>query len=122
MEQDREKYKAFVRGIKVGEMAGDCEYSMRCKDGSILKISDTLEIKDWVEKKDMVTVLLQTSASIRKVQKNAEKKVESLQIQLNESRIRVSTGQMQPHFLYNALASMRKSVFGKSRVCIGFDF
>ena len=36
--------------------------------------------------------------------------MEKLKIQLNESRIKISTGQMQPHFLYNALASIREIV------------
>ena len=110
MEQDREKYKAFVRGIKVGEMAGDCEYSMRCKDGSILKISDTLEIKEGSDKKRYGYGVVTDISKYQEAQKNAEKKVESLQIQLNESRIKISTGQMQPHFLYNALASIREVV------------
>ena len=47
---------------------------------------------------------------IREAQERNEKKLEKLEIQLNEARIKISIGQMQPHFLYNALASIREVV------------
>lgn len=97
-EQDRKKYEAFIRNIKDSGETGTCEYSMICKDGSMLKLLDTLEVKDGSgEDKYGYGVVIDIS-KYRDAQKNAEKKLEKLKIQLNESRIKISTGQMQPHF------------------------
>lgn len=109
-EEDREKYEVFVRKIRESGETGTCEYSMICKDGSMLKLSDTLEVKDGSEGDNYGYGVVIDISKYRDAQKNAEKKLEKLQIQLNEARIKISTGQMQPHFLYNALASIREIV------------
>lgn len=109
-EQDREKYEAFIRDIRDSGETGTCEYSMICKDGSMLKLSDTLEVKDGSDGDKYGYGVVIDISKYRDAQKNAEKKLERLQIQLNESRIKISTGQMQPHFLYNSLASIREIV------------
>lgn len=109
-EEDREKYEMFVRNIGESGKAGICEYSMICKDGSMLKLSDTLEVKDGSDGDKYGYGVVIDISKYRDAQKNAEKKLEKLQVQLNESRIKISTGQMQPHFLYNSLASIREIV------------
>lgn len=109
-EKDREKYEAFVKKIKGSGETYTCEYSMICRDGSMLKLSDTLEVKDGSDGKQYGYGVVIDISKYRDAQKNAEKKLEKLKIQLNESRIKISTGQMQPHFLYNSLASIREIV------------
>ena len=109
-EKDREKYEAFVKKIKDSDETYTCEYSMICRDGSMLKLSDTLEVKDGSDGKQYGYGVVIDISKYRDAQKNAEKKLEKLKIQLNESRIKISTGQMQPHFLYNSLASIREIV------------
>ena len=109
-EKDREKYEAFVKKIKGSGETYTCEYSMICRDGSMLKLSDTLEVKDGSDGKQYGYGVVIDISKYRDAQKNAEKKLEKLKIQLNESRIKISAGQMQPHFLYNSLASIREIV------------
>lgn len=109
-EQDREKYEAFISDIKDSGKAGTCEYSMICKDGEMMKLSDIVEVKDRSDGDKYGYGVVIDISKYRDAQKNAEKKLEKLKIQLNESRIKISTGQMQPHFLYNSLASIREIV------------
>lgn len=109
-EEDRKKYEVFIRDIRDSSETGTCEYSMICKDGSMLKLSDTLEVKDGSDGDKYGYGVVIDISKYRDAQKNAEKRLERLQIQLNESRIKISTGQMQPHFLYNSLASIREIV------------
>ncbi|WP_461809891.1 histidine kinase [Faecalimonas sp.] len=109
-EQDREKYETFIRNIKDNGKTGTCEYSMICRDGSMMKLSDTLEVKNGSDGNKYGYGVVIDISKYRDAQKNVEKKLEKLKIQLNESRIKISTGQMQPHFLYNSLASIREIV------------
>lgn len=108
--QDRDRYTAFVR--RVTEIGGNdtCEYTLICKDGTQLKVSDTLEMKDGVDGDKYGYGVVIDVSKYRDAQKRAEQNLEELKIQLNESRIKISTGQIQPHFLYNALASIREIV------------
>lgn len=39
-----------------------------------------------------------------------DREIENLTEELNQSRIKISTGQMQPHFLYNVLGSIREII------------
>ena len=109
-EHDRDKYEAFIQKIKDSGKTGSCEYSMLCRDGSMIELSDTLEVKGSSSGEKYGYGVVIDISKYRDAQKNAEKKLEKLKIQLNESRIKISTGQMQPHFLYNALASIREIV------------
>lgn len=109
-EQDREKYESLINGIKDSGKIGTCEYSMICKDGSMMKLSDTLEVKGGSGGDKYGYGIVIDISKYKDAQKNAEKKLEKLKIQLNESRIKISIGQMQPHFLYNSLASIREIV------------
>ncbi|MGI6017743.1 MAG: histidine kinase [Marvinbryantia sp.] len=108
--QDWDKYKAFVRKVTDSGENDTCEYSMICKDGSRLKVSDTLEMKNESDGDKYGYGVVIDISEYRDAQKKAEQNLEKLKIQLNESRIKISTGQMQPHFLYNALASIREIV------------
>lgn len=86
------------------------EYKMRCKDGSLMMVSDTMEVKYDSEGAKYGYGVVVDISKYREAQEQNEKKLEKLKIQLNESRIKISTGQMQPHFLYNSLASIREVV------------
>ncbi len=98
--QDRDRYTAFVR--RVTEIGGNdtCEYTLICKDGTQLKVSDTLEMKDGADGDKYGYGVVIDVSKYRDAQKRAEQNLEELKIQLNESRIKISTGQIQPHFLY----------------------
>ena len=103
------------------ERAGTCEYRMVCKDGTSLMVSDTLEVKEGFDGTRYGYGVVIDISKYREAQERNEKKLEKLEIQLNESRIKISTGQMQPHFLYNALASIREVVL-EIRNTLLFDF
>lgn len=110
LEQDREKYEAFITRLsKTGE-SDTCEYRMVCKDGSLLTVSDTMEVKYSSDGMKYGYAVVTDNSKYQEAQEQNEKKLKELRIQLNESRIKISTGQMQPHFLYNALASIREVV------------
>lgn len=66
-----------------------------------------IPVRDVTEEELIVFgIILDTTQEHKKFEETLEK----LEIQLNEARIKISTGQMQPHFLYNALASIREVV------------
>ena len=66
-----------------------------------------IPVRDVTEEELIVFgIILDTTQEHKKFGETLEK----LEIQLNEARIKISTGQMQPHFLYNALASIREVV------------
>ena len=83
---------------------------MVCKDGTSLMVSDTLEVKEGFDGTRYGYGVVIDISKYREAQERNEKKLEKLEIQLNEARIKISIGQMQPHFLYNALASIREVV------------
>lgn len=109
-QQDQRKFEAFLRKVRESGASDTCEYHMICKDGSQLMVSDTIEVKEGGDGIKYGYGVVTDISKYREVQKKNEEKLEKLRIQLNESRIKISTGQMQPHFLYNALASIREIV------------
>ena len=108
--QDWKKFDAFIEQAIESGKSGTCEYRMVCKDGTSLMVSDTLEVKEGFDGTRYGYGVVIDISKYREAQERNEIKLEKLEIQLNESRIKISTGQMQPHFLYNALASIREVV------------
>lgn len=104
------KFDTFVETAIESGKSGTCEYRMICKDGTSLMVSDTLEVKESFDGTRYGYGVVIDISKYREAQERTEKKLEKLEIQLNESRIKISIGQMQPHFLYNALASIREVV------------
>lgn len=108
--EDRPKFSAFVR--KLAEEGGldTCDYRMICKDGSLLWVSDTMEARlnptGIMYGYSVVTDLSQ----YRKMQAKLELELEETKQELDKTRIKNFNSQMQPHFLYNALASIREIV------------
>ncbi len=124
VEQDQPKYEEFITKLsKTGE-SGICEYRMICKDGSWLAVSDSMEVKYASSGIKYGYAVVSDISKYREAQEKNEEKLEKLKIQLNESRIKISTGQIQPHFLYNALASIREVVLENPQYAADliFDF
>lgn len=108
--QDWKKFDVFIEQTIESGKSGTCEYRMVCKDGTSLRVSDTLEVKEGFDGTRYGYGVVIDISKYREAQERNEKKLEKLEIQLNEARIKISIGQMQPHFLYNALASIREVV------------
>lgn len=123
-EKDQKKFESFLREVRESGESDTCEYHMICKDGSLLMVSDTIEVKEGLDGVKYGYGVVTDISKYREAQKRNEEKLEKLRIQLNEARIKISTGQMQPHFLYNSLASIREVVLEKPEYAADliFDF
>lgn len=110
VEEDRGAFHDFAKQLSREGGVGTCEYRMVCKDGSILPVSDTMEVKIGSDGVKYGYAVVTDITKYREAREHDKMKMEEMEIQLNEARLKVSTGQMQPHFLYNALASIREIV------------
>ena len=116
-EDDREKFKEFLSRLSQNEHTEALEYRIVRKDGSIIYVSDTSEsarssdgimyryctLFDITEK---THELAEAKETILEKDSHARQLME----ELREARIKNSISQMQPHFLYNALASIREII------------
>ena len=90
------------RKVMIFESVLQIENGKNCWFKTIL-----IPVRDVSEEELIVFgIILDTTQEHKKFEETLEK----LEIQLNEARIKISIGQMQPHFLYNALASIREVV------------
>ena len=102
-EADRQRFCDFVYRLAQTPGTESCEYRMIKKDGSIIYVSDTME-----------SILASTGvmygySGVYDIT-NKTDEIRKLAEELQESRIKNSMSQMQPHFLYNALASIREII------------
>lgn len=110
VEEDRKIFRDFVYELAKKESTKTCEYRMICKDGSWLSVSDTME-----SKRNAAGIMYGYSVIIdlseyKKKQEEMEMELSATKAQLLQARIANANSQMQPHFLYNALASIREIV------------
>ncbi len=108
--EDRPIFRSFVRNLAKYGGTQTCEYRMICKDGSLLTVSDTMDAK-----KSSSGIVYGYSAvtdlqKYKEMQEKLEQELQKTKQQLEEARIKNFNSQMQPHFLYNALASIREIV------------
>lgn len=109
-EEDRHIFREFVYELSKEEGTKTCEYRMICKDGTLLTVSDTME-----SKRDAAGIMYGYSIIVdlseyKKKQEEMELELSETKAQLLQARIKNANSQMQPHFLYNALASIREIV------------
>lgn len=110
VEEDRKTFHDFVKKLVKEDGVANCEYRILCKDGTEIAVFDTMEVKTGADGiKYGYSIVMDISKYYEDWIKD-KKKLEELEIQLNEARIKISTGQMQPHFLYNSLASIREII------------
>lgn len=108
--EDRTAFNDFC--IDMAKKGGKrtIEYRMLCKDGSIITVADTMEAK-----RNSSGIMYGYSAvadlqKYKEVQAKLEAELAEVRANLEELKIKNFTSQMQPHFLYNALASIREIV------------
>ena len=108
--EDRQIFWDFVRKRSAAEGVSSCEYRMACKNGDLLPVADTMDTRRN-SLGDMYGYSVITDIQkYKQLQESAKQELEKMQQQLEWLRIKNSTSQMQPHFLYNALASIREIV------------
>lgn len=108
--EDRPQFDRFM--LNSAEHGGTltCEYRMICKDGSLLSVSDTMEAKRTTSGIMYGYCVVTDLENYKKVQSELEQELAITKEYLEQLKIKNFTSQMQPHFLYNALASIREIV------------
>lgn len=107
---DRPIFSEFVHNLAKDGGTQTCEYRMICKDGSFLTVSDTMDAKRSSTGIMYGYSIVTDLHKYKEVQNKLEQELQETKHQLEQSRIKNSNSQMQPHFLYNALASIREIV------------
>ena len=114
-EEDRPAFKEFIKNLSEKPSTGTCEYRMVCRDGRIITVSDTTESVMAEDGKmygySAVTDISAKAEELKAAKEQVEESREisrKLEEELKDARIQSSVSQMQPHFLYNALASIRE--------------
>lgn len=108
--EDRPVFSKFVRDLAKSGGTQTCEYRMVCKDGSLLVVSDTMDAKESSSGIVYGYSIVTDLSKYKELQERTERELEQTRQQLEDARIKNSNSQMQPHFLYNALASIREIV------------
>lgn len=108
--EDRPAFSAFAKRLAENGGIGTCEYRMICKDGSLLAVADTMDAKKSSSGIMYGYSVVTDLHKYKELQVRLEAELEQTRQQLEQARIKNSNSQMQPHFLYNALASIREIV------------
>ncbi len=108
--EDRPTFRDFAKSLAATGGIQTCEYRMMCKDGSLLLVSDTMDAKMSSSGIMYGYSVVTDLHKYKQIQEQLEQKLEVTRQQLEQSRLKNSSSQMQPHFLYNALASIREIV------------
>ncbi len=108
--EDRKTFSEFCRRLSESERKEMLEYRMLCKDGSVITVVDTAESKRSSTGIMYGYSVVVDSKMYKQAQAALEKELAETKADLEELKIKNFTSQMQPHFLYNALASIREIV------------
>ena len=110
VEEDRKKFISFVNESATAPGVRKCQYNVRCKNGETLAVLDTMEsIKNDSGVMYGYSVVVDITEYVKR-QNIVRQEMSQLEQKLEELRINNSTSQMQPHFLCNALSSIREIV------------
>ncbi len=93
----------FENGYRFVEM----NYKAKWLDGSVREIRQNFYMNER-EQDGAIVALCVLYDLTEKISR--EREIETLTAELDQSRIKISTGQMQPHFLYNVLGSIREII------------
>ena len=110
VEEDRKKFISFVNESATAPGVRKCQYNVRCKNGETLAVLDTMEsIKNDSGVMYGYSVVVDITEYVKR-QNIVRQEMSQLEQKLEELRLNNSTSQMQSHFLYNALSSIREIV------------
>lgn len=110
VEEDKKKFTNFLYESADSPGVRKCQYKVCCKNGEILSVLDTMEsIRNSSGIMYGYSVVVDVS-EYDKRQNIIRQEMKQLEKNLEMMRIENSTSQMQPHFLYNALSSIREVI------------
>lgn len=110
VEDDRERFENYLKEAALFPGVRTCKYGIYRKNGEVITVLDTMEsIKNDSTYMYGYSVVVDISEFVRR-QKVVSQEMEQLEHNLEVMRVKNSTSQMQPHFLYNALSSIREVV------------
>ena len=87
-----------------------CVYHLQCKNGELLEVSDTMDVKRSSSGIMCGYSVVTDLRKYREEQQALELALKQTRDQLAQTRVKNASSQMQPHFLYNALSSIREIV------------
>ena len=102
-EEDRDRFDEFANRLASSPGVEVCEYRMIRKDGSLISVSDTME-------STLATTGIMYGYSVVYDISSFADEIETLSNELEDAKMKNSLSQMQPHFLYNTLASIREII------------
>ncbi len=109
-EEDRPAFSAFVKDLSIHGGTQTCEYRIVCANGSLLAVSDTMDAKRSSSGTMYGYSIVTDQHAFLKMQQELQQELTNVKYELEQSRIKNANSQMQPHFLYNALSSIREIV------------
>lgn len=109
-DEDRDRFKNFIREMAFSPQVKTCQYKIICKNGKELSVLDTMEtIVNDSGVMQGYSVVVDVSEYVKR-QNIVRQEIEQLEQNLEIMRVKNSASQMQPHFLYNALSSIREVI------------
>ena len=109
-EEDRPAFREFTQKMYICGGTKTCEYRMVCADGSLLAVADTMDVKQSSSGIMYGYAIVTDQRTFAEVQQGLRQELADVKRQLEQSRMKNASSQMQPHFLYNALSSIREIV------------
>ena len=109
-EEDRPAFREFTQKMHIYGGTKTCEYRMVCADGSLLAVADTMDAKQSSSGIMYGYAIVTDQRTFAEVQQGLRQELADVKRQLEQSRMKNASSQMQPHFLYNALSSIREIV------------
>ena len=107
--EDRCKFNDFLDKLSNGGVES-CVYHLQCKNGELLEVSDTMDVKRSSSGIMCGYSVVTDLRKYREEQQALELALKQTRDQLAQTRVKNASSQMQPHFLYNALSSIREIV------------
>ena len=108
--EDRKAFERFCVRIAASGGKHSIEYRMLCKDGSAISVADIMDAQRSSSGIMYGYSVVTNQQKYKKRQERLEKELAETKEHLEQLKIKNFTSQMQPHFLYNALASIREIV------------
>ena len=108
--EDRQRFIKFLDKLSQNGGVGSCEYRLQRKNGELLEVSDTMDAKRSSSGIMYGYSVITDLRKYREEHQQLEQELKQTRDQLAQTRVKNASSQMQPHFLYNALSSIREIV------------
>ena len=109
-EEDRKKYNDFIYNLTTYGGTKKCDYRLICSDGSLFEVEDLSSVVIDDNKERICYSVILNSEKYKDIQSALQQELTEVKNQLVLSRIKNSSSQMQPHFLYNALSAIQEII------------